>query len=290
MPDQTTPPPEVYNAAYYEGGCGPHPYRRDERWMAFFGDAADRIVAEIRPRSVMDVGCAIGLLVECLRERGVDARGIDVSDYAISQLPTELADYCSIGSALEPLPGRYDLITCIEIVEHLSAEDGERAMDVLCSHTDDILFSSSPLDEVEPTHVNVQSTDYWAAAFARRGFFRDAGHDASYISPWAVRFRRLGEGSSISESMEPVIAAYERRLWAVSREADDARTTASERSSEVEALQERVAGLDSERRALDESNASLRADVDQLVSRWGVLDRAFDRFLNGARWITGRSR
>lgn len=186
-----TPPPETYDADYYAAGCGPHPYQRDERWMGFFGDVADHIVAEIGPRSVMDVGCAIGMLVEALRDRGVEAWGIDVSAHAIDQVPESIAPYCSLGSALEPLPGRYDLITCIEILEHLSALDGERAIDVLCAHTDDILFSSSPSDLDEPTHVNVQPRAYWVAAFARRGFVHDAEFDAAFIAPWAMRFKRM---------------------------------------------------------------------------------------------------
>ncbi len=165
--------------------------------MSFFGDVADRIVADIGPKTVMDLGCAIGMLVEALRERGVDARGIDVSEYAIGQVPADLSAYCTVGSALEPLPGRYDLITCIEILEHLSAEDGERALDVLCAHTDDILFSSSPTDLDEPTHVNVQPPEYWATAFARRGFVRDDDFDAAFISPWAVRFRKAGRAKRI---------------------------------------------------------------------------------------------
>lgn len=185
-----SPPPTAYDAAYYAGGCGPHPYRRDEIWMGFFADVADRIVADIGPRTVMDVGCAIGMLVEALRERGVEAHGIDVSEYAISQVPDSVAPYCTLGSALEPLPGRFDLITCIEIVEHLSATDGARALSVLCAHADDILFSSSPSDFDEPTHVNVQPIDHWIRAFARRGFALDQDFDATFISPWAMRFRK----------------------------------------------------------------------------------------------------
>ena len=40
-----------------------------------------------RPARLLDAGCAIGLLVETLRDRGVDARGVDISDYAIGRVP-----------------------------------------------------------------------------------------------------------------------------------------------------------------------------------------------------------
>jgi len=68
---------------------------------------------------VLDAGCAIGFLVEALRERGVDARGFDISEYAISQVPEHLQPYCTLGSITDEIDGRYDLITCIEVLEHL---------------------------------------------------------------------------------------------------------------------------------------------------------------------------
>ena len=78
-----------YDAYYYAHGCGT-PYRRDAEWLRFFGSVADRIVADIGPASALDVGCAMGFLVEALRRRGVDAFGIDVSEYAIAHVdPTQ---------------------------------------------------------------------------------------------------------------------------------------------------------------------------------------------------------
>jgi 2-polyprenyl-3-methyl-5-hydroxy-6-metoxy-1,4-benzoquinol methylase len=74
----------LFNAWYYQTGCG-SPYQRDDHWLGIFGELADRIIAEIGPRSVMDAGCALGMLVEQLRARGVEAEGIDISGYAIAQ-------------------------------------------------------------------------------------------------------------------------------------------------------------------------------------------------------------
>ena len=47
----------------------------------------------------------MGFLVEALRKRGVDASGIDISDYAISQVDESVAAYCSVASLTEPLQG-----------------------------------------------------------------------------------------------------------------------------------------------------------------------------------------
>ena len=67
----------------YATSCG-KPYCRNEEWLQFFGAIADRIAADINPRRVLDAGCALGLLVETLRARGMEAFGVDISSYAIA--------------------------------------------------------------------------------------------------------------------------------------------------------------------------------------------------------------
>ena len=76
-----------------------------------------------------------------------------VRAYAIGQAHTDVAPYLAVASATEPLPGRYDLVTCIEVLEHMPADEAERAMDAMTAAADDILFSSSPTDHVEPHPV-----------------------------------------------------------------------------------------------------------------------------------------
>ncbi len=148
--------------AFYYGHCCGLPYVRDERWLQFFGGIAERIAADIAPRRVLDAGCAMGFLVETLRERGIDARGIDLSDFAISQVHPPIQPFCRVGSITEDLGGDYDLIVSIEVAEHMPTRAAEQAIANICAHTGDVLFSSSPVDYREPTHVNVHPPEYWA--------------------------------------------------------------------------------------------------------------------------------
>ncbi len=202
----------TYDATYYATHCG-QSYTRTPVWLEFFGGIADRIIEHVHPKTVLDAGCAIGLLVEALRARGVDAFGLDISEYAISQTTPESRPFCRMGSLTDKLDRRYDLIVCIEVVEHLSPADGALVLDNLCAHTDDILFSSTPLDRDEPTHLNVQEPEIWAELFAQRGFVRDVDFDASAINAWALRLRR-----SNAESPE-LVRNYERLIWEKKREA-----------------------------------------------------------------------
>ena len=49
-------------------------------------------------------------LLPALRERGVDARGIDISSFAIDAAPAAMRPFCRQGSIAEPLDERFDLI------------------------------------------------------------------------------------------------------------------------------------------------------------------------------------
>ena len=218
----------LYDEYYFAHRCGPC-YQRDEHWMNFFGAIADRIVSDISPATVLDAGCAMGFLVECLRERGVEAWGMDVSEYALQNVHADVQPYCWVGSVTEPFPRKYDLIVCIEVLEHLPQPDSEKALANLCEHTDDILFSSTPVDYKEATHYNVQQPEYWAEMFCRSGFLRDVDFDASIISPWAVRFHRR------RETLPRVVKEYERKFWQLWKENVDLRNGSAEMETELAA-------------------------------------------------------
>ena len=210
---------DSFDRFYYQNCCD-QPYGRSREWLGFFGAIADRIISDIRPTSVLDAGCAFGFLVEALRQRGVQADGIDLSPYAIAQVHPAVAVHCRQGSIAAPLGRSYGLIVSIEVLEHMPARDGERAIENICAHTGDVLFSSSPSDHREPTHVNVQPAEYWAEQFARHGFYRDVDYDASYITPWAVRFCK------VDLPLHRVVRGYERRYARLQIERDEAKSYA----------------------------------------------------------------
>jgi SAM-dependent methyltransferase len=234
-----------FNEFYYRNCCG-QPYERNEAWLTFFGRVADRIVADIRPGRVLDAGCAIGLLVETLRERGVDARGIDLSTWAIEHAGAAVKPFVREGSITEPFGERYDLIVCIEVLEHMPAELAELAIANFAAHTGDVLFSSTPFDYKEPTHVNVRMPEDWAEAFARHGLYRDVDFDASFVTKWAIRFTR--------RDVPPhrLVRDYERRFWQLRAAEQDARSYAVE-------IQEKFAALEQQR---DDQLQLLRGDLE----------------------------
>jgi len=182
----------LFNKEYYLTSCG-IPYS-DDGIKNHHEVIAEHIVRDFNPKTVLDAGCAYGYIVAALRDRGVNAYGIDISNYAISQVREDIRPYCVAGSIIDPLPvelpQRYDLIINIEILEHLYEEDSIAALVNLCKYGDKIVFSSSPVDVTEKTHYNVQQIEYWSKHFAKENFFRVLDYSPNYITPWAVYFER----------------------------------------------------------------------------------------------------
>ena len=189
QPGRTAPAP-VYEEAYYRDPFKPVPYERNDYWLQIFQGIADHIVRSLRPRRVLDAGCAKGFLVEALWERGVDTRGIDISAYAIGEVRKDIQPYCTQASLTEPIDGRFDLVTCIEVLEHVADTDTSRVLRNLTAVSDTILFSSTPIDTSEPTHLNVRPVIEWLRLFANDGFAPDVTFDASFIAPHAFLVRR----------------------------------------------------------------------------------------------------
>jgi O-antigen chain-terminating methyltransferase len=114
---QRTADPALDYGWFAEKFRGPESYVR--------GNVA-RYVDHFRGRDrVLDIGCGRGEFLEAMREAGVRARGIDLSDESVAQcrakgLDVELAD---LFPYLESLPGEsLDGIFCSQVVEHLTPD------------------------------------------------------------------------------------------------------------------------------------------------------------------------
>lgn len=251
-----------YDEAYYRHYSAGGPYLPGEPgWEHFFSYIAETIVAELSPRTVLDAGCGVGILVGALRRLGVDAKGLDISEFAISQVPEELREHCRVASVTDDLGGRFDLIVCIEVLEHIGDAAAQEAVANLCSHTDSVLFSSTPDDFTDPTHRNVQPTEYWAEVFARWGLFRNVDLDTGFLAPQAIHFLRAGQ------TPVGLARAYERWHWRTAGELGQlraAKTKFGMRESEIKSLESR------EREAAQLAQR-LRSDLDSTMAQ---LDRS----------------
>ncbi|HEY0182688.1 MAG TPA: methyltransferase domain-containing protein [Rhodopila sp.] len=242
-----TDPSADYGPDYYAHRCGPIPYARTDHWLRFFGGVADALIRSFAPRRVFDAGCAIGLLVESFWDRGVEAHGRDISTWAISQVRADIRPWCEVGSIADPLDAEYDLITCIEVLEHMPEAEAIKAVHVLAAAAPRILFSSTPSDLDEPTHINVRPPAYWLALWAQAGLAPNVTHDAGYLAPHAYILERSETGRSERE-----LVAFADRVRH--------RVALSQVGAALHGTQERLS--ESER-----ENAALRAALAEAAAR-----------------------
>jgi hypothetical protein len=272
----------LYDESYYrtyEGGS----YDRGGHWTRFFGYIADEVVARWAPATTLDAGCALGIFVEELRRRGVRSWGVDVSEYAVGAAAEDVRPYCFVGSLAEDLPEglprHFDLVSCIEVLEHMDRAEGDRAIGRLCSVTDRILFSSTPDGYREPTHFTCRAPEEWSAVFARHGFVRAFDADASFVAPWAVVYER--------RDLTPyqLVLEYDKHH---ARLQDEARQL---RSAVIELDKKAAQSGDA---ALHEQIATLRLELmaarDQAVGAQAERDAALARRSDESRQVAERTR
>jgi 2-polyprenyl-6-hydroxyphenyl methylase/3-demethylubiquinone-9 3-methyltransferase len=109
------------------------------------------VVGEMNGRRTVDVGCGGGLLAEAMARAGASVLGIDLADK-----PLKVAELHALETgtriayeriATEDLairePGRYDLVTCMEMLEHVpDPESTIRACATLACAGGHVIFST----------------------------------------------------------------------------------------------------------------------------------------------------
>lgn len=177
--------PEDYPASYYEGGEGSeyNGYGDDPGWP-LIADAARMFSPNKLAPTLYDIGCAKGYFIRHARAVGFEAYGIDISEYAISVAPTDVAPYVQQGNVVN-LPwsdGTADVVHTGEFMEHIYPDELERAMDeitrvlkpggLFINRIGIAVASDHPFagqDSHETHHYLVRTREEWITYFTERG-------------------------------------------------------------------------------------------------------------------------
>lgn len=124
------------------------------------------------PSSVVDVGCGTGVwLAEFLRQGVDDVRGIDGPWVDPSQLNIDAARFKAIDLSNPPEAGRrFDLVTSLEVAEHLPERSARPFVEYLTELGDTVAFSAAIPFQGGTNHLNEQWPGYWSDLFAERGY------------------------------------------------------------------------------------------------------------------------
>jgi ubiquinone/menaquinone biosynthesis C-methylase UbiE len=122
-----------YGKEYFDGTreYGYGGYRYDGRWVKI----AEDMIAHwnLKPgMRVLDVGCAKGFLVKDFMKAlpGLEAFGLDISEYALLHCEPEVVGRLHLGNALKlPFPEKsFDAVVCINTVHNLVHEECVQAV------------------------------------------------------------------------------------------------------------------------------------------------------------------
>lgn len=168
-------PEEIANATAVSAMAG---YSTYERWVRGDGDNPDdagEYWAEIARRlssnsrfdnkSVLEVGCAKGFVVEDLRALGIEAYGLDVSQYCYDQAAPAVQPFLTVGDALTVLQtysrNQFDWLFSMRFFECIPDSDIQPIIDAMdfCSRN---MFHQIGTQE-NPNFYNIKTPAEWQA-------------------------------------------------------------------------------------------------------------------------------
>lgn len=150
------------------------------------------------PASYLDLGSGTGAMVNCARKLGSEAYGVDLINgpehwflHADLTQPVKIDHSVKDGSVMnvplnfnDPLyahriPVAFDLITCLEVAEHLPLDAHETLVDTIARHlrpapndhepSGYVIFSAAPPGQGGEHHVGCRPAHEWRGMFHERG-------------------------------------------------------------------------------------------------------------------------
>lgn len=125
------------------------------------------------PRTLVDVGCGLGIFGQRAKELGVEeVWGIDADYVPKDQLRIDPAHFITADfeQGIPPELAFFDMALCLEVAEHLSKEAGDRLVNWLCNHAQVVVFSAAIPGQGGDGHLNEQYPSYWKERFLKQGF------------------------------------------------------------------------------------------------------------------------
>lgn len=127
------------------------------------------LIKMFSPQSVIDVGCGLGTFLHVFLENGIsDITGIDGSwvnrDLLSENIP--LTAFHEVNLEEEYKTNRkYDMVVCLEVVEHLPSAKASNIISTLTNLGDIIVFSAAIPNQGGQNHINEQWITYWEKLF-----------------------------------------------------------------------------------------------------------------------------
>jgi 2-polyprenyl-3-methyl-5-hydroxy-6-metoxy-1,4-benzoquinol methylase len=133
---------------------------------------ANILIKHFAPKSVIDIGCGVGIYLAKFKINNIEILGFDSSPAAVSgslvQGKIKLHDLC------QPLKlaRKFDLCLCLEVAEHLEQTCAKTLINTLINLSPTIIFTAATPGQGPKSigHINEQPPGYWQKLFKRKNF------------------------------------------------------------------------------------------------------------------------
>ena len=174
----------LYNEDYYERGVetGISLYT-NYRWIPELTIPLCAVLIEKlgikEGEKILDFGCAKGFYVKGFRLLYREAYGVDISEYAVNEAPSDVKPFIKRINGVQDIEGSYDWVIAKDVLEHISYGDISGTITMLRSLCRK-MFCIIPLGDgdsyiipahnKELSHVIVEDLDWWSVVFLSCGF------------------------------------------------------------------------------------------------------------------------
>jgi len=170
---------DYFDSGKPEAGSGHFSEYAISALAPYFNSLASRLVSELNPGRILDLGCAKGFLVYAFRKLGVESYGVDISSYALSNAPPEVRSYL-FQNDLEhdklPFSDKtFDLIIASGVLEWLSnynfaISEAQRTLKDGAAFLMIADFSRASNPKYRRYRVSVYNKHFWVKVFKEHGF------------------------------------------------------------------------------------------------------------------------
>lgn len=182
----------IYNKDYYENGIvkGISCYE-NYRWIPELTYPMAHAIVNLlkidKKHKVLEFGCAHGFLVKALNDFGIETYGVDISEYAISNAPSEIRDKLAllkkndIENAIKSfnISSKFDYVIAKDVFEHIEPDELKKILTDLSKFTKSLLVVVPLGDDgkyrinsyaLDKTHVIAENEDWWKDIFTSNNF------------------------------------------------------------------------------------------------------------------------
>ena len=168
------------------------------RFRAFHEEAlrnAPAVIAAIRAvfpnaQRVLDVGAGSGAYAAEAIRQGLETLACEHSSHGRRMARRQGVDCRPFDLTREPpadLAGRFDLVWCFEVAEHLPPALGDRLVAFLASQAPVVVFTAAHPGQGGTGHINEQPRGYWIERFSSQGMHLDAAASQALAEGFLAR-------------------------------------------------------------------------------------------------------